>query len=302
MASSSSRKKEGAYSTPSKGESSSGSVQGESQGAMERPAFPLQDPWNLEGFRDAKGLRHLVRRWCHSLHTFFFSVGELTITFEDVVNNFLLPVFGDENPFNISLSNKDLEVEDKLFSHFGGRTTSPGGKPARMGKWVLNFSREKDKVVRRARFLVLWLSLCGSSTDSYPITYRWANLKGGSLNLVKLFDQVGHLNWRSPREFSPKFACDFVLAFFLNTPRNTFDLRRGDEASLACFACISPSWLPMPSFSCPRYTHYSAHRVLWQFSCDQDIPPMFKNIVPSLLSLDLFLRLQAFPYWSWRSF
>ena len=63
---------------------------------------------NLEGFRDAKGLRHLVRCWCPSLHTFFFSVGELTITLEDVVNNFLLPVFGDENPFDIILSEEDL--------------------------------------------------------------------------------------------------------------------------------------------------------------------------------------------------
>ena len=54
-----------------------------------------------------------------------------------MVNNFLLPVFGDENPFDISLSDKDLEVEDKLFSHFGGRTAF-GGKLARMGKWVMN--------------------------------------------------------------------------------------------------------------------------------------------------------------------
>ena len=92
---------------------------------------------NLEGFRDAKGLRHLVRRWCPSLHTFFFSVGELTITLEDVVNNFLLPVFGDESPFDINLSEEDLVVEDKLFGHFGGRATSPGGKPARMGRWVM---------------------------------------------------------------------------------------------------------------------------------------------------------------------
>jgi len=52
---------------------------------------------NLKGFRDAKGLRHLVCRWCPSLHTFFFSIGELTITLEDVVSNFLLLVFGDEN-------------------------------------------------------------------------------------------------------------------------------------------------------------------------------------------------------------
>ena len=99
---------------------------------------------NLEGFRDTKGLRHLVRHWCPSLHTFFFFVGELTITLEDVVNN-LLPVFGDESPFDISLSDEDLKVEDKLFSHFCERTASPSGKLARIGRWVLNLSREKDK-------------------------------------------------------------------------------------------------------------------------------------------------------------
>ena len=54
---------------------------------------------NLEEFRDAKGLRHLVCRWCPALHTFLFSFGELTITLEDVVNNFLLPMLEDENPF-----------------------------------------------------------------------------------------------------------------------------------------------------------------------------------------------------------
>ena len=31
---------------------------------------------NPEGFRDAKGLKHLVHHCCPSLHTFFFSVGE----------------------------------------------------------------------------------------------------------------------------------------------------------------------------------------------------------------------------------
>ena len=113
---------------------------------------------NLEGFRDAKGLRHLVHRWCPSLHTFFFFVGELTITLEDVVNNFLLPVFGDESPFDINLSEKDLEVEDKLFGHFGDRTASPGGKLARMGRWVMTLSREKNKEVRWAGFLAFWLS------------------------------------------------------------------------------------------------------------------------------------------------
>ena len=30
--------------------------------------------------------------------------------------------------------------------------------------------------------------LCGSSIDSHPIIFHWASLKGGGLNLVKLFD------------------------------------------------------------------------------------------------------------------
>ena len=57
----------------------------------------------------------------------------------------------------------------------------------------------------------------------------------------------------------------------------------------------------MPSSSDPRYTHYSTHRVLRQFGFDQDIPPVFKDIVPSLPSLDPFLRLQTFSYWLRRS-
>ena len=103
---------------------------------------------NLEGFRDAKGLRHLVRHWSPFLHTFFVFVGKLTITLEDVVNNFLLPVFVDESPFDIQLSTEDLAVEKQLFEHFGGHTTSPGGKPARMGKWVVTLSKEKKNPVR----------------------------------------------------------------------------------------------------------------------------------------------------------
>ena len=104
--------------------------------------------------------------------------------------------------------------------------------------------------------------LCGSSTDSHPIIFCWLSLKGGSLNLVELFDQAGHLHWHSPREFGPGFVCDSVLSPFLTSIGNTFDLRRGDEGILAYLACISPSWLPVPSSYSPRYTHYSAHQVL----------------------------------------
>ena len=70
-----------------------------------------------------------------------------------MVNNFLLSVLGDENPFDINLSDKDLKVEEKLFTHFGGRTASFGGKPTRMGRWFMSLSRKKDKEARQAGFL-----------------------------------------------------------------------------------------------------------------------------------------------------
>ena len=143
--------------------------------------------------------------------------------------------------------------------------------------------------------------LYGNSTDAFPIIFHWISLKGGGLNLVELFDQAGKLHWRSPREFGLGFACDSALSYFLSSTGNTFDLRHGDKGSLAYLAYISPSWLPVPSLSGPKYTHYSAHRVLRQFGFDQDVPTVFKDVVPSLPSLDPFLRLQAFSYWSRRS-
>ena len=109
------------------------------------------------------------------------------------------------------------------------------------------------------------------------------------------------MSWRSPREFSLGFSCDFVLSSFLNSPGHTFDLRRGGESSLAYLGCTNPSWLPVPSTSGPKYIYYSAHRVLRQFGFDQDILSVFKEVVPSLSSPNPFLRLQAFSYWSRRS-
>ena len=94
-----------------------------------------------------------------------------------MVNNFLFLVFGDEDPFDISLSEEDLKVENKLFSHFGGRTASPGGKPAKMGRWVMTLSREKDKEVRRAGSwhygLASFYLASSLGMGSSPLSFRW---------------------------------------------------------------------------------------------------------------------------------
>lgn len=132
----------------------------------------------------------------YSAH-FSFSVGELTVTLEDVVNNFLLPMLEDENPFDIKLFDEDLEVEEKLFAHFGGRTASSGGKPARMGRWVMTLSCEKDKEVRRAGFLAFWLSKFlfseylgyGIKSTLFPLAIKLA--QGTQYPLAPMF--LGHV-------------------------------------------------------------------------------------------------------------
>ena len=114
-----------------------------------------------------------------------------------MVNNFLLLVFGDKDPFDISLSKEDLKVENKLFSHFGGRTASSGGKPAKMGRWVMTLSSEKDKEVRRAGFMAFWLSKFlfsefpgyGIKSTFFPLAIKLA--RGAQYPLAPLF--LGHV-------------------------------------------------------------------------------------------------------------
>ena len=114
-----------------------------------------------------------------------------------MVNNFLLLVFGDKDPFDISLSEEDLKVENKLFSHFGGRTASSGGKPAKMGRWVMTLSSEKDKEVRRAGFMAFWLSKFlfsefpgyGIKSTFFPLAIKLA--RGAQYPLAPLF--LGHV-------------------------------------------------------------------------------------------------------------
>ena len=61
-------------------------------------------------FRDIEALRELLRRWCPSTHTFFFSWGELTPTLEDVANHWMLPILGEYSLSNIKLSAAEEEI------------------------------------------------------------------------------------------------------------------------------------------------------------------------------------------------
>lgn len=75
---------------------------------------------SLSNFRDLYNLRHLVRRWCATTHTFFFSCNELTVTLEDMANQLLLPILDDVDPATIELSPEEEAIEAELKKRMAG--------------------------------------------------------------------------------------------------------------------------------------------------------------------------------------
>ena len=68
----------------------------------------------LSNYRDLYNLRHLVRRWCTTTYTFYFSYGELTVTLEDVANQLFLPILSDADPTNLEFSLEEKAIKAKL--------------------------------------------------------------------------------------------------------------------------------------------------------------------------------------------
>jgi hypothetical protein len=101
-------------------------------------------------FRDTESLRELLRRWCPSTHTFFFSWGELTPTLEDVANHWMLPILGELSLSNIKLSAEEEEIAAALRKQ----------SSTRLSGWPSHFIQHKGVSVRRAAFVLYWLCKC----------------------------------------------------------------------------------------------------------------------------------------------
>ena len=99
----------------------------------------------------------LVRRWCTTTHTFFFSCGELTVTLEDMANQLLLPILGDANPTTLELSPEEEAIEAELKK----RMT----RNAKLSYWVSSSSKF-SMTARRAAFVAFWL--CKFVFGSHP--------------------------------------------------------------------------------------------------------------------------------------
>ena len=142
----------------------------------------------LSNFRDLYNLRHLVRRWCTTTHTFFFSCGELIVTFEGVANQLLLPILGDVDPSILEFSSEEEAIEAELRKGMAGN--------AKLSYWV-SFSFKFSVAARRVAFVAFWLyKFVFGSHPHYaikPLYFRLA-IKistGVSLPLAPMF--LGHL-------------------------------------------------------------------------------------------------------------
>ena len=130
----------------------------------------------------------LVRRWCTTTHTFFFSCGELTVTLEDVANQLLLPILGDADPATLELSPEEEAIEAELKK----RMT----RNAKLSYWVSSFSKF-SMTARRAVFVAFWL--CKFVFGSYPhyaikpLYFRLAIKIVAGVSLLLAYMFLGHL-------------------------------------------------------------------------------------------------------------
>ena len=147
----------------------------------------------LSNFRDLFNLHHLVRRWCTTTHTFFFSCGEVTVTLEDVANQLLLPILGDIDPATLELSLEEEVIKEEAIEADLKKGMSGNSK---LSYWVSSFLKFSVSA-RRPAFVVFWL--CKFVFGSYPhyvvkpLYFRLAiKISAGvSLLLAPMF--LGHL-------------------------------------------------------------------------------------------------------------
>uniref|UniRef100_A0A2N9I300 Aminotransferase-like plant mobile domain-containing protein n=1 Tax=Fagus sylvatica TaxID=28930 RepID=A0A2N9I300_FAGSY len=78
----------------------------------------------------------------------------------DVENHWLLPILGDQDPAEITLSPEESKIEAVLADYIGRKNVALGTQAARFNSWMEHFLRIEDPLIRRAAFISYWLSKC----------------------------------------------------------------------------------------------------------------------------------------------
>uniref|UniRef100_A0A2N9I180 Aminotransferase-like plant mobile domain-containing protein n=1 Tax=Fagus sylvatica TaxID=28930 RepID=A0A2N9I180_FAGSY len=288
--------------------------------------FPLRRFQGLVslGGPDTEALRELLRRWCPSTHTFFFSWGELTPTLEDE------------------------EIAAVLKKH----------SSTRLSGWPSTFINYKKAPIRRAAFILYWLCKCTfgnfpcysvntifiplairisvghlfpsctlilgyiyaardrsaawgklsdlpqkfldqfpSFRDNLPLVYRWASLKPRDHDLVEALDYEENVLFRPYGDDHPGFTCASVFRKLYGPTPLIRDLKAEDYRSLSYLSTVSPGFLPVLSATGVSFIPYCPQRVQRQFGLDQGIPVGPQETTSCVADLTAFLKSSAFARW-----
>uniref|UniRef100_A0A2N9HJ25 Aminotransferase-like plant mobile domain-containing protein n=1 Tax=Fagus sylvatica TaxID=28930 RepID=A0A2N9HJ25_FAGSY len=266
-------------------------------------------------YRDTEALRQILRRWCTSTHTFFFSWGELTITLEDVENHWLLPVLGDMDPFAVEMSEEETVVEQALMARAS----------TRINAWSVYFAKATEPTIRRAAFVAYWLCKCLFGDAPYysmkPLYFRLA-VKisfGHRFPLAAMF--LGYLYLQLDSVCLDEIrggSCHFITTCFNTSALQTFLWERSlnyqeagnDNSQIrAKFKNMSRqilrSDIASQSFELSpddtrslTYSVCGESGVRRQFGLDQGVPGSPSETLPRTPNIAPFLNDHAFDYWS----
>uniref|UniRef100_A0A2N9F633 Aminotransferase-like plant mobile domain-containing protein n=1 Tax=Fagus sylvatica TaxID=28930 RepID=A0A2N9F633_FAGSY len=217
-------------------------------------------------FRDTEALRELLRRWCPSTHTFFFSWGELTPTLEDVANHWMLPILGEYSFSNIKLSAAEEEIAAVLKKQ----------SSTRLSGWPSTFINYKKAPIRRAAFILVlavsaawgrfsdlpqkFLDQFPSFRDNLPLVYRWAGLKPRDHDLVEALDYEENVLFRPYGDDHPGFTCASIFRKLYGPTPLIRDLKAEDYRSLSYLSTVNPGFLPILSATGVSFIPYCPQR------------------------------------------
>uniref|UniRef100_A0A2N9G8B0 Aminotransferase-like plant mobile domain-containing protein n=1 Tax=Fagus sylvatica TaxID=28930 RepID=A0A2N9G8B0_FAGSY len=238
-------------------------------------------------FRDTEALRELLRRWCPSTHTFFFSWGELTPTLEDVANHWMLPILGEHSLSNIKLSAAEEEIAAVLKKHSFHQTEC-------------YIYAARDRSAAWGRFSDLpqkFLNQFPSFRDNLPLVYRWVGLKPCDHDLVDALDYEENVLFRPYGDDHPGFTCASIFRKLYRPSPLIRDLKVDDYRSLSYLSTVNPGFLPILSATGVAFIPYCPQRVQRQFGLDQDIPIGPQETTSCVADLTAFLKSSAFARW-----
>uniref|UniRef100_A0A2N9IAP6 Aminotransferase-like plant mobile domain-containing protein n=1 Tax=Fagus sylvatica TaxID=28930 RepID=A0A2N9IAP6_FAGSY len=159
-------------------------------------------------YRDTEMLWQILRRWCASTHTFFFSWGEFTITLEDVENHWMLPVLGD------------------MDSSAGPTTLSTVPLSSPTGSIGNKNSQRREKFRNMSRHI---LSRYPDLKVNLPLVYRWVGLRVKDPDLVPSLDFEECTVWRPYSYSYACFSCHSILYWFSDIASQNFELLPDDK-------------------------------------------------------------------------